>query len=210
MNREPRALSLTEVLVVIAIIGLLAALILPVFVHARDYSKIAPCTANLKQYGAALAMYEAGNDETLPPRIGNLLLADPAISPILQCPSDPTSGASRQDSELTHRKISYFLVSFRPGLRAALRAADPNFGTMYCVCHGERSPDPFPEFIPARDTTGLVLRLRHDGSVQHAQVPRWCGPNIGGSMFVERLEWTLLSDTHCVGEYCDGLIGPCK
>jgi prepilin-type N-terminal cleavage/methylation domain-containing protein/prepilin-type processing-associated H-X9-DG protein len=52
-----RAFTLIEILVVIAIIALLAAIIFPVFSRARESARAISCLSNLKQIGMGLAMY---------------------------------------------------------------------------------------------------------------------------------------------------------
>lgn len=52
-----RAFTLVEILVVIAIIMLLAAILFPVFATARERARSASCQSNLKQLGTAMTMY---------------------------------------------------------------------------------------------------------------------------------------------------------
>lgn len=61
------AFTLTELLVVIGILALLAAILLPVFFSARSKSRTASCAANLRQIGVALQSYVSDYDGTYPP-----------------------------------------------------------------------------------------------------------------------------------------------
>ena len=64
--RRRRAFTLVEILVVIAIIGVLAAILFPAFATARERSRSTACLSNLKQIGAAMAMYGADYDGRFP------------------------------------------------------------------------------------------------------------------------------------------------
>ena len=61
-----RAFTLVEILVVIAIIGVLAAILFPTFALVREKSRRTSCLSNLKQIGAAMEMYKADFDGRFP------------------------------------------------------------------------------------------------------------------------------------------------
>ena len=69
MNRagSRRAFTLIELLVVIAIIGILASLLMPVFLRAREGSRRSYCTNNLHQFALALASYGISTNGATPP-----------------------------------------------------------------------------------------------------------------------------------------------
>src|SRR5262249_48817971 len=60
------AFALVDVLVVIAVIGLMAALLFPVFGRAREQGRAAACLSNLKQIGLAVDLYLRDNDDNYP------------------------------------------------------------------------------------------------------------------------------------------------
>jgi prepilin-type N-terminal cleavage/methylation domain-containing protein len=61
-----RGFTLIELLVVIAIIAILAALLFPVFARAKAAAKTSATISNLRQLGAAFALYTADHDDVLP------------------------------------------------------------------------------------------------------------------------------------------------
>jgi prepilin-type N-terminal cleavage/methylation domain-containing protein/prepilin-type processing-associated H-X9-DG protein len=66
MNRKNDAFTLIEMLVVIAIIGILAALLLPTLAGAKQKAYRTQCMANLKQIGVTLQLYADDHDNRLP------------------------------------------------------------------------------------------------------------------------------------------------
>jgi len=64
--RTRAAFTLVELLIVIAIIAILAAILFPVFNNARKKAYQTQCTANLQQLGTAMRMYAQDYDEEFP------------------------------------------------------------------------------------------------------------------------------------------------
>ena len=85
-----RKFTLIELLVVIAIIAILAAMLLPALSSARARSKMAACTANLKQIGVAHIWYCEGNKDWTP-KVWSPRWID-AVSPYLEDKREDTNG----------------------------------------------------------------------------------------------------------------------
>ena len=61
-------LTLVELLLTIAVVGILSTLLLPVFAHQRDRARQAVCLANVKTIAQTIRMYLADNDNLFPPQ----------------------------------------------------------------------------------------------------------------------------------------------
>lgn len=62
--------TLIELLTTIAIIGILAAILIPVAGRARELARQATCVSNLRQIGTASLMYANDNDDRFPEKSG--------------------------------------------------------------------------------------------------------------------------------------------
>jgi len=104
MNR--RGFTIIELLGVVALIGILAAILLPSLAQARERARRASCAVNLSQLGMALRMYAEENQGALPWSGGDgdatclepfhgQYVNDPHV---FLCPSDP-QGSSFEPPE---------------------------------------------------------------------------------------------------------------
>jgi prepilin-type N-terminal cleavage/methylation domain-containing protein/prepilin-type processing-associated H-X9-DG protein len=103
--KKLRAFTLLELLVVIVIIGTLAALVLPVLSRTKEAGRSTVCISNLHQIGISLQIYVDGNHNQLPvmrdramgtnqlttnalPSVDVVLKSELGNPNVLRCPSD--------------------------------------------------------------------------------------------------------------------------
>ncbi len=122
MNRlspRPRAFTLVELLVVIVIIAILAAILMPVLGSAKEAGYRTKCLGNLRQLGAAMQGYAAENNNQYPdnsagswpwdvsrPLCDSLVKNYGATRELFYCPSQP-----KQNSEKTWNFTTNFRVT---------------------------------------------------------------------------------------------------
>lgn len=129
-----RGVTLLELLIVIAIIAVLAAMLFPAFATSRESARKAVCQSNLRQIGLVFALYTSDWDGRFPatgdPRLwmgrhwrwpiqpyisfrGEMVDGDPRTSrgyvpSVLVCPSDPTAGQEWDATSYGYAACMYY------------------------------------------------------------------------------------------------------
>ena len=173
-----KGFTLIELLVVLTIIGLLIALLFPVFAKARERARQTVCESNLHQIGLAIQMYQNDNSGVLPPYFfdasalpateqadHDLLLAYAHDPDIYHCPNEPLpppaphSGLLRLDY---HYRV-YDLLSYDDthSLPDAIIKPEPSSVLVYDINHRSKEMGAYHGYVAG--VTYIVLKA--DGSV---------------------------------------------
>jgi prepilin-type N-terminal cleavage/methylation domain-containing protein len=199
-NGKGNGYSLTELLVVIAVLALLMSLILSVVIGARRRAYMASCTTQLRQLGLAFRMY-LEDTERRPPNLGSLVWAGYSPKDILLCPSDITDGYGRLIDKV-HLTIypdvaySYRYFGHWSDRLWDLLLRDAAAGIMVCQLHGQRTEISDPDRYLGLEFEGLILRLQVDGAVvqRHVIMERIVCPGEAVKCYSIN-PWRLLSDS---------------
>jgi prepilin-type N-terminal cleavage/methylation domain-containing protein len=128
-HQTNRALTLVEVLVVIAILAVLVALLVPALAEARKKSQLISCNGNLKEIGLSFRVWEGDHGDKPPMQIsvtnggtmelakGNnawinfAVMSNELSSPrTVICPADKTRYyAANFSTDFNNSKVSYFV-----------------------------------------------------------------------------------------------------
>ncbi len=103
-GRGVAGFSLVELMVVVVVIAIMAALLLPALAKTKEHARSAGCRSNMKQLTLALLMYAEDNEETLPwPGAVGRAVANPAFYGADWCvtpPEMPTLEFSAESADL--------------------------------------------------------------------------------------------------------------
>lgn len=86
---DKKGFTLVEIMIVVAIIGLLAAIAIPNFIAARQTAALNACLANIRTLQAAVEMFRIANNDNIPVAPANLAPYLRAVP--TNCPVDGTS-----------------------------------------------------------------------------------------------------------------------
>jgi prepilin-type N-terminal cleavage/methylation domain-containing protein len=84
--RKKSGFTLIELMIVIAIIAILAAILIPNFIRARGQSQLAACESNEKNIATSLQMYATDYNGNFPPSL--IKLTPSYIQTVPNCPSN--------------------------------------------------------------------------------------------------------------------------
>jgi competence protein ComGC len=147
-NRKSAALTLVEVLVVIGIIALLAAILLPALAAARKKSSNISCADNLKFIGLSYQLWSGDHGDKYPTEVSvtnggamesaatgdavsvfQVMSNELSTPKVLYCPNDAEhSWATNFGSGLIAKNISYFAgLDAHPNSPQSFLSGDDNF-----------------------------------------------------------------------------------
>ena len=136
-GKHSQAFSLVELLVVVAIVGALAAVIMPTISVVRARAQSSQCQSNLRQLHGGCMAYAANHGGWLPPSqddggVGawwKQIYPDYIDSPsVFVCPLDETGGISDANAQLEgNGKLSYGAMG-NDDVRAKQGVMDKNLG----------------------------------------------------------------------------------
>lgn len=220
-KRLLRAVTLVEVLIVVAILSGLVAVLMPVIRRAKRSSQQSVCASNLRQSAMALNLYVEDNQGEYPATVllGKVVRSTSAITAsyaptkTFRCPLDRPEGrgalplSDRREPQSFAR--TWFLWEGKTGQEAwdHLLTVDPNPILFRCYFHDDYtreillSKSELASFGTFRN--GLALVAHKDGSVKldrRNDILKEPRPEIPDKSEV----WNLATAVSCPVTICDG------
>jgi prepilin-type N-terminal cleavage/methylation domain-containing protein len=96
MKTNRKGFTLVEIMIVVAIIGILAVIAIPNFLRARRTSQANSCIANMKQIVGAVEAYRLAGNQDLP-TVATLIAADGDDGSYIKASEEPKCPVTGQD-----------------------------------------------------------------------------------------------------------------
>ena len=113
--KQKRFFTIVELLIVIAIIGIIMALLLPALSKARAMGNKTACISNLRQIGAGMQLYKTDNNMNPVPWTSLLFPDYVSSNKVYQCPSDLNPPATAANAWLERIDGQHSTAYDRPG-----------------------------------------------------------------------------------------------
>lgn len=169
-----RAFTLLELLVVVAVIGVLAATILPALSKAKQRAYQTACMSNMKQVGIAMQLFVNDNDDTLP-------------GPVF-------SGARASYDKTSGYELIYYLANYLDAQDpASVKIEKPVIAEVF-VCPG------YKHYWGGASMLGRKCFLLNDNvepDSNNGRVPPFGYPDLGGAPATPPLTMPQL-ETYCI------------
>lgn len=121
-NRRKAGFTLIELMIVIAIIAILAAILVPNFIRARAQGQLTACKSNLKNIGTASEMYSTDSSGRYPGAIATL-----TPNYLKTIPTCPSAGTNTVYTNYTSASIPDNYTVFCNGSNHIAASSSPNY-----------------------------------------------------------------------------------
>jgi prepilin-type N-terminal cleavage/methylation domain len=192
-TRRCTGFSLVEIVVVIAIVGVLTAILIPTLLAAKGQAKATTCVSNLHQLGLSVQMYEQDNGDLMPPLVPRAdiffgpnnktytfhdpLQAYGMTTALYHCP-DALAGDRDVPDRSDYVMRFVFYMTRLDGTGTDLWQLVPDNATViaYCRYHHGHVVSPTGQYLGQ----GIFNVLKNDGAVMHVPLGevkhvRWTG-----------------------------------